>query len=279
MEFVEISDSNVEDFSNFIDEDLAEDLDRSFYGGIGAMEGGEPVGAMVFELLNSESEQDTLSRIRLLEGQSDDVKKGLLEHYAEAVDEYEVTESFYESSDEALAAFLSQNGFSCEEVESPDIIVTSEDIKKVAGLFRALKIPSFIQCVSDISVLQYRTFVKNCLFNGTKGLLEDLAYIPKTWFETDISSCALTDDEVTGVMLLRKVPSGKLYVLLYTGFGPDYQKNLSLLLANTAQKIIETYPEGVKVVIRRHNDQVRNLTGKLFAGAVGAKVFSGRKNH
>ncbi len=277
MEFVEISADNAEEFEGYIDEDLAEDLDRAFFKGIGAVDGGTPAGALVYELINSESEEDTKSRIRLLAGRDDEVKKELLKQYSEAVSEDEVTESFYEFSDEALAKDLSENGFSKEETESLDLVVTVADIKKLAAMFKNQKTPAYIQSISDTSVLQFRTFIKNCLFKGTKGIVEDLAYLPKTWYETEASACVITDDEVTGAMLLRKSPSGVLIPELYTAYGPDYQKNLALLLSACVLKVSELYPDDTKVVIRRHNDNVSKLTGKLFAGRKGDMVFCGTR--
>ena len=277
MEFIEVSSDNIEDFSNFIDEDLMDDMDRAFFKGIGAVDG-VPAGLLVYELVNSESEEDTKSRIRLINAGNDEIKNGLIKRYREAIAEDEVVESFYETEDEALADILSAEGFSKEQSEGEDLTVTMADVKKLAAIFKSAKAPSFIINLTDSSVMQYRTFIKNCLFKGTKGILEDLAYLPKTWFDTDVSTCAVTDEEVTGALLIRQAPSGTLHAMLYTAYGPDYQKNLSLILANTVLKSVEAYGEDTKLVIRRHNETVRKLTDKLFAGKTGSKVYTGMRS-
>ena len=277
MEFIEITSENAEDFSAYIDEDMAENLDRTFFRSIGVLEGDAPVGAIVYELKDSENEEDTKSRIRVLCGDNDDIKCGLLEEYKKELSEDEVLESFFESGDELLAGILEGNGFSCSQTEGEEIEVSIDDIKKLISIFKITRFPEYIQSISGLSVLQYRTFIKNCLFKGKHGICEDLAYLPKTWFEQDVSSCVLIDDKVDGVLLMKKTPSGRLVAQLYVDIGPDSKKNLILLLAYTCVKTVELYPEDTKVIIRRHNDSVRKLTDKLVAGRKGDTVFVGTR--
>ncbi len=279
MEVVAITTDNAEEFSVFLDEDMQENLDRVFYKGIGAIDdSGNPAGALVYELKDSESEEDTKSRIRIFNTGSNEVEKLLMEEYARAVDEEEVEESFYESGDEPMSHMLNENGFSLEVSEGLDVVITIEDIKSISKLVKNRKFPSHIKPLTDISVLQYRSFVKTCLFKGRRGLLDDLAYLPINWFERDISICSITDDKVDGVLLIKKAPSGMLFALLFTAFGPDYKQNLGLMMAAAAQKIVELYPEDTQVVIRRHNDTVRKLTDKFFSVRKGSEVYSGTRS-
>ncbi|MBR3305637.1 MAG: hypothetical protein IKI75_00115 [Lachnospiraceae bacterium] len=278
MEFIEITSDNAEDFSAYIDEDMADDLDRVFFRGIGALEGGSPVGAIVYELKDSENEDDTKSRIHVLGGESDEIKGRLIEEYKKGLAEDEVLESFYETGDEILAGILEKNGFSSSQVEGPEIEVTIEDIKKLISVLKITRFPEHIQSISGLSLLQYRTFIKNCLFKGRHGICEDLSYLSKNWFEPDVSSCAVIDEKVEGMLLLKKTPSGKLIPQLYVDLGPDSKKDLLFLLAHTCVKTVEMYPADTKVIIRRHNDSVRNLTNKLIAGRKGDMVFFGTRN-
>jgi hypothetical protein len=232
---------------------------------------------MVYELKDSESESHTKSRILILNAESEEVKNDLLTGYANVVEGEEVCESFYESPDKDLSRYLSTNGFSLQMNEGLDIAVTIEDIKKIFLLLKVKKMPRQIMSLSDISLMQYRSFVKECLFNGRRGLLDDLAYIPKAWFEQEISSCAVEDEKVRGVLLLKKAPSGLIFVNLFTAFGPDYQQNLGFMMAHTAQKIVEMYPDDTRVIIRRHNTMVKRLTDRFFAGNKGDEVFCGER--
>ncbi len=278
MELIEITADNGEDFSEYIDEDFQEDLERQFFRGIGALDDdGAAKGAIVYELTNAESEADTGSRVHLLRAVDDEIKNLIMGEYGKAAAEEEVAESFYESEDETLSGDLQKNGFSKETSESPDIIISHADVKRISESLKIKNIPPHVMPLSSISVLQFRAFIKNCLFKGQKGLLDDLAYLPMKWFERDVSSCVMTDDKVDGALLLKKAPSGILYVKLYIAFGPDYKQHLALMMANTARKIVELYPEDTKVIIRRHNEVVKKLTDKLFAGSSGRNVYSGKR--
>ncbi len=278
MELIEINDENAEEFAELINEDMQEDLARTFFRGIGAKDdAGDTKGAIVYELKGSESENDTLSRVHMFEASDEETKKLIMKEYKNNISDEDVTGSFYESSEAGFANDLKSCGFSMQESESLDIIVSTDDIRKVLSALNIKKMPSHIMSLSKASVMQYRGFIKNCLFKGQKGLLEDLAYLPMKWFEREVSSVAVTDDKVDGALLIRKAPSGMLYVGLYVAFGPDYKKNLALLMANSAQKIVEQYPDGTQVLIRRHNDMVRKLTDKIFAGIKGATVFKGER--
>lgn len=278
MEMIEIDEDNVEDFSDYIDMDLQNDMDREFFQGIGAVDDDEiPLGALVYELKDSESEEDTKSRIWVLKADDIEIVSGLLSEYVDVMEEEEVTESFFESSDQEMAELLKENGFSLEISESPDISIGADVIRKMPVLDKVKKIPNYIVSLSEITLQQYRAFAKECLFREKRGLLEDFAYLPKSWFEPDISACVITDDKVQGWLLMRKSASGTLSAMFYIAFGPDYQKNLIYMLAYTAQKILEQYPEDTKVVVRRHNALVHKLTKKLFADVAGKQIYTGKR--
>ena len=79
MKILEIYKEDAPLFSEYIDEDMRENLDRVFYNAIGAMDEGEtPAGVLVYELQNSESEKDTLSRILSFDAKSGDISDELM---------------------------------------------------------------------------------------------------------------------------------------------------------------------------------------------------------
>ena len=280
MRFTDITEENADDFYSFIAPGIRDDLEREYFRGIGAIDDdGEPLGALVYELGNSESEEDTNSRILSLAADNDKTIDSLMSEYEICASEEDVAESYYELSDKKTARHLEKHGFTFETAESPDIVISMKDIKHVADTVKASRIPSFITNLSEISIQQYRGFVKNILFMGKHGLLEDIAYLPKNWFEQELCACALTDDEVTGALLMRKDSEGVIHVLLYTAFGPDYKRNLGLMMAYSANMLTELCSNETLIVIRRHNDAVKKLTEKLFASSKGDTVYVGKKTH
>lgn len=278
MELIEIIDENIADFEDYISVDLQSDLERSFFYGLGAAEkDGTPLGAMVYELLDYDSDEDTKSRIHSFEVKNDEAAKLLMSAYKDRVSEEDVVESSYETKDEKLNGYMKSAGFESGECESPEIVLTMGDVKKMTSMVAGKKLPPYIQSLKEVSLVPYRDFIKNCLGKGRYGLLEDLAYLPLGFFERDVSSCSMADGKVDGVFLVRKTPSGAIHACFFTAFGADYQKNLGLLMMHAALKVTELYQDDVRVVIRRHNDNVKRLTDKFFPNIKGEEICCGRR--
>ena len=205
---------------------------------------------------------------------SDEIKGELQDEYSKAASEADVGESFFETSESEAASYFEKIGFSNTSEESRELCITVADLEKLP-LNRKTKFPDYIKSLSDISVIQYRNFVKKTIIKGNKGALEDLAYLPLNWFERDVSSCSVSDDKIDGVMMIRKTPSGVLRPMLYTAFGPEFKKNLLLLLTKTISSAIEIYPPETRIVIYRRDKSVLMLTHKLLTGFKGEEVFTG----
>ncbi len=274
MKIIEITKSNAKEFEDFLGEDLVTDMSRNFFRGLAAVDdGGACHGTLVYELLDVDSDEDTKSRIRLLIG-DDEVKGQLQEEYRNNVSEDDVAKSFFETSESEVANFFEKIGFSKSSAESRSLTCTVSELTKLP-INRNAKIPDYVTALSDVSVIQYRNFVKRVLIKGNKGAVEDLAYLPLNWFDRDLSSCTISDDKIDGILLVRKTPSGELHPMLYTAFGPDYVKNLGYMLVNTVNYALENFPPDAKVVIYRHNKEILTLTHKLLAGYKGEEVFMG----
>ncbi len=275
MKIVEIKKDNAEGFIDFLGEDLVADMSRNFFRGLAAVDdGGVCHGVLVYELLGVDSDAGTNSRIRLLSCENDDINGILQDEYRKAASGEEVGKSFFETSESEIASFFEKLGFSKSSGESRELTITVSELEKLP-INKKAKLPNFISNLSDVTVIQYRNFVKRVLIKGNKGSVEDLAYLPLNWFERDVSSCSISDDKIDGAMLIRKTPSGELHPMLYTAFGPDYVKNLGYMLVNTVRNVLENYPPETKVVIYRRNKEVLTLTHKLLSGYKGEEIFMG----
>ena len=278
MNIIEVTKSNASEFEDMIGVDLVTDLSRSFFRGLAAVdEDGTCHGALVYELLGVDSDDDTKSRIRLLVGDDEDIKAQLQDEYRKAASEDDVAKSFFETSESEMASFFEKMGFSKASVESRELSFTVSELEKLP-INRKAKMPDYITSMSDASVIQYRNFVKRTLIKGNKGSVEDLAYLPLNWFERDASSCSISDDKIDGILLIRKTPSGELHPVLYTAFGPDYVKSLGFMLVRSVNYVLANYPPDTKVVIYRHSKEVLTLTHKLLDGYKGAEIFMGARD-
>lgn len=278
MRIIEISDENVEDFLPLLGEDLAEDIKRIYFGGFGVMEGeDEAAGACVFELLHSESEEDTVGRICFLQSASDEAADFLVDYYSHtSVPEDEIVESIYEVPREGDAAAMVRAGFSSEKKESDTISVTLADLHETA-VGRKRKIPPYVSSIEELSVLEFRKAVKDILFKGHTPAMEDIAFLPKDWFDNGISTCVRSGDRICGLFLVRRTPSGTLLPALLSAYGPEYKRNLGYMISYSIQTALTLYPPGTKVHIARTSDAARALTKKLLPGSSGAEIFFGRR--
>ena len=279
MNIIEIKKNNAEEYTGALGPDLTSDMERYFYYAHAAVDDdGKVCGVLVYELTNADNEDDTESNIAYFHYDSEEVRSKLWEEYEKSVKSNDIVCTHYETSDTDLAGFYESIGFSKNAVESSQLSFTVGDLSSLPVNLNA-KLPSSIISSQDISVIQYRNAVKNFLVKGAKGSVADLAYLKIAWFERDISACAISDDKVDGMFLIRKTPSGELHPVLYAAFGPEYMKNLGAMLVFTAQKAIGLYPPDTVIRINRHSKQVAALCAKMLSGRKGEPAFSGEITH
>lgn len=278
MEILELNADNVTDYEDILDQDVSESIGREFYRGIVAVgDGNAPKGAMIWEYKNQEEDQDTDAEICFLRSEGSEVMKSLLSAFDTMAEDSEVKGVFFELndlSDESKQGFT-DDGFAVSATEGRDLTVSVADLKPLAALKK--KVQSSITGLSDLMELQFMQGVTNCLFHGKKGLVEDLEYIDKEWFDESISSAVITDGKVSGLLLIHRLPSGILMPVLLTAIGPDFKTDLIQMLVFSAKKATEQYPGDTKVLLRRHTQEVGALTKRLFAGKTGSKVIRGEK--
>ena len=279
MNVIEINKNNAEEYSGALGPDLTSDMERYFYYAHAAVDDdGKVCGVLVYELTNADNEDDTESSIVQFNYDNDEVRSQLWSEYEKSVKNNDIVITHYETGDADLAGFYESAGFSKNSGESSKLSFTVGDLSSLPVNLSA-KLPSNIINNQDISVIQYRNAVKNFLVKGAKGSVTDLAYLKIGWFERDISACAVSDDKVDGMFLIRKTPSGELHPVLYAAFGPEFMKNLGAMLVFTAKKAIELYPPDTVIRIKRHNKQVAALCAKMLSGRKGEPAFSGEITH
>ena len=278
MDVVEITEENLEDFASILGEDLSEDVKRVYYSGLGALdEEGRSVGALLYELFDSESEEDTRSRICLLKADDKEISDSLMDYYTTtSVSDEEITESFYETREEAEAETLSEKGFSIGKKQSDDINITLGELMG-SELAKKKGIPDYVGSIENLSVLQFRDAVKQILFKGHRGLLEDAPYLPMNWYDNRVSACVSSGGKIPGLFLIRRTPSGVLIPTLFFAYGPECKKNLIYMINYSLQQAIKLYPPETVVRISRKDDATRALTDKLLPGVTGDEIFFGTR--
>ena len=107
--------------------------------------------------------------------------------------------------------------------------------------------------------------------------MEDILFLPKGWFDNEISSCVVTDSKVTGLLLLHKNEEEELYVDLLFSVGAEYKIDIVNLIRFSVSKAMEKYGPDTKVIIRRHSAETEALAKTLFPEKEGEKVVLGER--
>ncbi len=278
MELFDISSDNADEFISYFGEDVAEDMKRVFFRGIGVKNDQDGmIGAFVYELSDLESDSDTKSVIRFAKSDSDEVSNAIQQCYKdEAVYDNDISETLYESDDEALTDALVAEGFSREKKEN-DFVTISLGELTAHPILKSRPLPDYISDLGVLSVMQYRSAVKSILFKGKVGLLEDLAYLPMTWFDREVSSCSISNGKVDGLFLVRATPSGVLMPVLFYAYGQDYVKNLVMMLIHSSEAAKKKYPADTVVKIGRKRKESRDMVSRLIPGIKGKEIFFGNR--
>ncbi len=278
MDIVGITEENRDDFLPFLGEDIAEEIKRVYVNGLGAIdEEGRTVGAFIYELQNSESEEDTRGRICLIRSEGEEISESLEKYYsATSVNEDQIVESFYLLEEEAEARILTEAGFSFEKREDEILTVTLADLS-ASKLGKKKRIPGHVGNIEDLSVLQFRDAVKQILFKGHTGILEDIPYLPKSWFDGKVSACVSSGGKIPGLFLVRRTPTGILVPALLYAYGPESKVDVLYMLRYSVQQALQIYPPETKVVIHRKYASIRALTDNLLPNRSGEKIFFGMR--
>ena len=279
MKITDLNADNVSDYYEILDEDIAESIGREFYFGILASEEGKTAsGAVIWEYRNLDDEAGASAELMYFNACTKEDADVLLTEFSEQASAENVTDVFFETaklSDDVSAVFETY-GFRLKADESRDIVVSVSELSKLAAMVK--KIPDNIEGLEDIREVQFMQGVTNCIFNGKKGLMEDLEYIEKDWFAEDLSCCVITDKKLSGLFLIHRFPSGTLMPVLLTAIGPDARKDILYMICYSAKKVLSSYPADTKVIVRRHNDSVKALAKKLFPDRSGETVILGEKD-
>ncbi len=279
METIKITEDNLEEYAAYLDPDVAECIGREYYRGIAIHEDEDepPRGTLIWELKNVEDEIATESELFYYSADSEDDGRQLFEAYAEEAEENEVERSFFELPEEKKKekGLFEEQGFATRETEGMDLYVTVGELSEIP--FTKKKVPSYITGISELMVRQFRKGITNCIFHGRKGILEDLEFLPMSWYDEDVSCCVQTDGRVTGFLLVNKRASGILVVDFLFALEPDARANLVSMIRFSVQAAAQKYPPETKVLIKRHNEMTHAVAKKLFPDKKGAPVLAGER--
>ena len=121
------------------------------------------------------------------------------------------------------------------------------------------------RCIGELSFEQFREGIRLCEERGNTGSLTSLTGIPVDYFDLDISSCILTDGQVTGLDLLHYNKMEKTLIgEAYVSTVEDNLQNLVEMLRFSVIAMNKKYPQDTRFVIPYETEQHMLLVGRLF---------------
>ncbi len=280
MDIRKIYDDNISDYSDLVDGDIAENMGRMNYRGIAGYdsETNDLLSMLIWELKTVGDSTETESELKWIYAVDSSFLSPMLEDYHNEAQSDDVSRTFFESSSlgKAAKAELGKCGFSLDFDESRDIFVTVEECKKLPITKKST--PPYIQSIANLDNQEFYQGLMNVLFKYEDPSQEDLAYLPKEWYEQSVSCYTKTDGKVTGLLLLHACPSGLLIPVLYYAVGADYKLNLIGMLRFSINRAAELYPGDTVIRIHRRNSEVKALSSKLFPGKKGEEITVGERS-
>ena len=279
MYIVSLDEENIEVYEDYITPDVAENIGRTFYRGLIVDSEYGPLAGMVWEVKNMMGDDDNESNICFLRIDDDDARELLLDEYKILIEEDEVTRSNFSlparSTQREIQA-LENAGFTVKFMEGDLIKCRLSEIKELKFIQKV--VPS--ENIHELKTMTQRGFnsaARAFMSHGLYGICEDLSYLPRSYFENDISCYSEMDGEVNGIFLFHKNPSGGLMVVVMAAIGNDFGKILPQMIKYSVTCCEEYYPDDTEVWIDRHNYASLALSEKLFPRGFGIPVYIGSR--
>jgi hypothetical protein len=278
---VRITEKNLLSFKDDLPRDVIYNMIRPYYRGLALREGEDdtPRALMVWELFDMDYGHDPRAEIRYFMAEDDMSGRRLLEEYTHELSVIGAVESTILAHDlrNHEADLLREDGFELKETEDPDIEVP---LGEITGLSPFKKAPEkTVYSLAEITDKQYRRGISYVLSHRKELISEDLAFLTKDWFASDISCCTIENDRVTGMLLLHGMPGKRLMIdLLYAG-GADRQADIIDMIRFSVTVADKNYDSDTRVIIRRHDRTSWNVSDRIFPGKKGRTVLCGKKRY
>ncbi len=272
-----IFEDTIYDYPEHVDADVAENMGRLYYRGISGHdpEDDSLLSLLIWELKSLDEERDTSSELKWIYAADPSHIAPLIEGYGREAKDEGVVKTLFESTsleDETEDA-LKDCGFTFKAVEGRDISVTLDECKALPLAKKSA--PPYIQSIALLDNQEFYQGLLNILFKYESPSQEDLAYLPKDWYDQSVSCYTKTDGKVTGLLLVHTCPSGILLPILFYAVGSDYLLNLAGMLRFSINRAAELYPGDTVIRITRRNREVAALSKKIFPDKKGAPAKVG----
>jgi hypothetical protein len=283
FQIIDINEDNLELYSAYLGEDLAENIGRSYYRGLVAVGDDGPQSGMVWLLKHLDQEADTESNIIWVRSEDNGAFDEMMEAYSERARSEDVVRSHVfipVKGGKEKKTMLIKKGFDMRLSESDVVVVKLSELSEMP-LMKKLKkapIPDSIAPLNSLTLRTFRKGVSKCVMNGKYGLCEDLSELGIYWFEDEVSCVSSDDNGINGFFLFHLRPSGVMAVQLLVCLDNTFKTTLPFMMRQFVTAMEEKYGPDTLVELDRHNEQSLLLTEKLLPRGFGIPIYAGGRN-
>ncbi|MBQ7614048.1 MAG: hypothetical protein IJU77_03325 [Butyrivibrio sp.] len=279
MEMVRLDVDNVQDFEEYLTPDMTENIGRIFFRGIVLKNEEQIQGGMVWEYRNTAIEDKKESHIVFLRIKSEEAADALLDEYKDQIGRENIAVSKVNLPAKAGSLekkILKEKGFKIFLDEGDEIVATLSEIAAIDFIHK-VKPSDKVRPLVTASQRGLTTSIRRFLSMGKSGVTEDIAYLPRSYFENDISMYIEDEGIITGLFLFHRCPSGRIKIILMATLNKESVKILPSMMAAAFNAAMLIYSAETEVVINRHNYATLALGEKLFPRSFGIPVYTGSR--
>ncbi len=279
MESVILSEDNIEQYSGYIPEDIAENIGRVYYNGIIVKVAEQPVAGMIWVLRNYKKKGEPTSHIEWLVVSDKEAGNLLFSEYSRLLEDEDVVKSDFSlpaRTSKVERAILKEHGFTSALMEGDTISARLSEISDL-GFITKIEPSEDIKALYDIPQRGLNTVLKRMVSKGHFGICEDIELLSRMHFDNNVSCFSEQDGVVNGLFLCHLTASGKLLVEMMTYIGKDYVKGLLQMIRFALINADYYYSGDMEVVIDRHNYASLALGEKFLPRSFGIPVYVGSR--
>ncbi len=279
MKVIQLSKNNIAEYREYLTPDIAEMALRAFSHGLIVLDNDIPSASILWRQQNIMSHDPCESHIISFRAGNEEANDLLFSEYKKHMEDEDVALSVVELTARDHAPekeALKKAGFKVSLMEDDTIKVKLSALKMLPFFVKITRQP-FIHPLMDMSAKQYNETVRKMLFKNKYGLCEDIAFLPRSYFDEEVSCYCEIQDEIVGVFLVHRTPSGGIKPELMTSWTEDSKKYIPVLITHSLLFAAEIYDPGDMVILDRHNIQSLALVEKFFPDRIGVPIFIGMR--
>ncbi len=278
MQIIGLTLENANDYSGFLTADIAELIGRDFVCGFVLVpdEDEKPVAGIVWELGRGKNELETYSHILFIKAKDAESAKLLLEEYTETVVYVECNASTFElatSLGSVEKKALEEAGFAIEEKEGSVVSIMLADLGMTL-LKGTEEADENLRPISEADEREFGGLIARFDLDDNRGSLEDLPYLPRTYFDEDISCYIAQGEQIGALALFHKKPSKKVEVCFIAAL-EEAEATMEQMVKEAVIHAEEKLDPPTKFLFNKKDEDLFAFIKKNFPKAKGAQVLYG----